>query len=119
MCTASAKAADERIAAEIWSKIMQFSRNSLSLRSDTMFGVCEALGQDFGISANWFRIAFAAGVIFNLEYALLAYAGIGALVLVSRLVFPGRVVAEADATPVVIQAETPAAVQTPVLAEAA
>ncbi len=86
-----------------------------------MFGVCEALGQDLGISANWFRIAFAAGVIFNLEYAVLAYVGIGALVLVSRLVYPGRAVAEA--TPNMIQDETPAAVkaqvQIPALAEAA
>lgn len=92
---------------------MQFSRNSLSLRSDTMFGVCEALGQDFGISANWFRVAFAAGVIFNLEYALLAYAGIGALVLVSRLVFPGRAVADAEAMPAEIRVETPVAVEAP------
>lgn len=102
---------------------MQISRNSLSLRSDTMFGVCEALGQDLGISANWFRIAFAAGVIFNLEYAVLAYVGIGALVLVSRLVYPSRAVAETEATPVVLQAEMPVAVpapaKAPVLAEAA
>jgi phage shock protein PspC (stress-responsive transcriptional regulator) len=102
---------------------MQFSRNSLSRRSDTMFGVCEALGQDLGISANWFRIAFAAGVIFNLEYAVLAYVGVGALVLVSRLVYPSRAVVEAEATPVMIQDETPVAIKapakTPVLAEAA
>jgi phage shock protein PspC (stress-responsive transcriptional regulator) len=86
-----------------------------------MFGVCEALGQDLGISANWFRIAFAAGVIFNLEYALLAYAGIGALVLVSRLVYPNRAVAETETTPVVIQSDAPApaSAKAPVFAEAA
>ena len=102
---------------------MQLSRNSLSLRSDTMFGVCEALGQDLGINANWFRVAFAAAVIFNLEYALLAYVGIGALVLVSRLVYPGRAVAETEATDVAIQADAPAVVQAPaesrILAKAA
>jgi phage shock protein C len=102
---------------------MQFSRNSLSLRSDTMFGVCEALGQDIGISANWFRVAFAAGVIFNLEYAVVAYIGVGALVLISRLVYPSRAAAETETAPVVIEADAPVAVQAPakvlVLAEAA
>ena len=104
---------------------MQFTRNSLSLRSDTMFGVCEALGQDFGISANWFRVGFAFAVIYNLEYAALAYAGIGALVLLSRLIYPGRAVAEADtaheeaheAVEAVVPARAP--VEAPVLAEAA
>lgn len=104
---------------------MQFTRNSLSLRSDTMFGVCEALGQDFGISANWFRVGFAFAVIYNLEYAAIAYAGVGALVLLSRLVYPGRAVAETDtdtdtaheAAEAVAPAKAP--VETPVLAEAA
>jgi phage shock protein C len=102
---------------------MQFTRNSLSLRSDTMFGVCEALGQDFGISANWFRVGFAFAVIYNLEYAAIAYAGVGALVLLSRLVYPGRAVAETDtdtaheAAEAIAPAKPP--VETPVLAEAA
>ncbi len=100
---------------------MQLTRNSLSLRSDTMFGVCEALGQDFGISANWFRISFAFAVIYNLEYAVLAYAAIGALVLLSRLVYPSRVVAEPDSVTAsetkTDKTETPVAVQVPVKAE--
>lgn len=101
---------------------MQFTRNSLSLRSDTMFGVCEALGQDFGISANWFRVAFAFAVIYNLEYAVLAYAAVGALVLLSRLVYPSRAVAEAETGHEVVTvapAATEAPVKAPVLAEAA
>lgn len=76
---------------------MQFIRNSLFARSDTIFGVCQALGQDFGISPNWFRVAFASAVVFNLEYAVIAYAAVGALVLVSRIVMPGRAVEEAPA----------------------
>jgi phage shock protein PspC (stress-responsive transcriptional regulator) len=78
----------ERIGPPIWSKSMQNIQSSLIARSDTLFGVCEALGEDFGISANWFRLAFAAGVIFNLEYAVAAYAGVGVLVAISRFVFP-------------------------------
>ena len=57
---------------------------------------------------------FAAAVIFNLEYALLAYVGIGAVVLVSRLVYPSRAVAETETTTAAIQANAPAAVQAPV-----
>ena len=100
---------------------MQFTRNSLSLRSDTMFGVCEALGQDFGISANWFRVGFAFAVIYNLEYAVLAYLGIGALVLVSRLVYPGRAVAEVETAHETVETVKPIEIpaKAPVLAEAA
>jgi len=86
---------------------MQFVRNSLFTRSTTLFGVCEALGQDFKVNPTWFRVAFAAAVIFNLEAAILAYAAVGALVLVSRLIYPNRAPAS-DAAPAV--AETTATV---------
>ncbi|MBO9582166.1 MAG: PspC domain-containing protein [Sphingobium sp.] len=98
---------------------MQFTRNSLSLRSDTMFGVCEALGQDFGVSANWFRVAFAFAVIYNLEYAVLAYAAVGALVLLSRLIYPSRAVAEAEPAHDAVETAAPVAAEAPLLAEAA
>jgi phage shock protein PspC (stress-responsive transcriptional regulator) len=76
-----------------------------------MFGVCEALGRTLGISPNWFRVAFAAAVIFNLEYAVAAYAAIGALVLIAHLVHPGRKVAAVDAVaaPAQIEASAPVA----------
>ena len=31
---------------------------NLLLRNDTILGVCEALGQDFGINPTWLRVAF-------------------------------------------------------------
>ncbi len=46
ICTAGSRQRTNGSAAEIWSKTMQISRNSLSFRSDTMFGIWEALGQD-------------------------------------------------------------------------
>lgn len=95
---------------------MQFFRNSLFTRSDTIFGICQALGQDFGISPNWFRVGFASGVIFNVELAIATYFAVGALVLASRLVFRDRRVAQAEApvvTPVDVKAET--AVVTPIV----
>jgi len=102
---------------------MQDVRTSLPFRSDTMFGICEALGQDFGINANWFRVVFATGVVFNLEYALAAYFGVGLLVLASRLIFRTRAAidpAVVMGVPTVIEAPVAKPVaERPVLAEAA
>ncbi|HZV57133.1 MAG TPA: PspC domain-containing protein [Sphingobium sp.] len=72
---------------------MQFFRNSLLARSDTMFGICQALGEDLGISPTWFRVGVAALVIFNIKAAIAIYAGLGLLVLVSRLLYPNRAAA--------------------------
>lgn len=97
--------------------------SSLFSRSDTMFGVCQGLGEDFGFNPNWLRVAFALMVVFNVGLALTAYAAAGVLVLVSRLVYPDRrkaaapveqavepVVATQDVAPVAAE-PVPASVQ--------
>lgn len=63
-------------------------------RSDTLLGVCEALGQDLGFNAQWLRIALAVGVFWNLEVMAAAYLGLGVAVWVARWLTPARVVAE-------------------------
>jgi phage shock protein C len=63
---------------------------SLFARHDTFFGVCEALGQDFGFNANWLRLAVAVGLLVAPIIATAAYLGLGLVVLVSRLLFPSR-----------------------------
>lgn len=63
---------------------------NLILRDDTFLGVCQAIGQDFGFSPNWLRIMFGAGVLFSLEYTVIAYLALGVLVLAARLLFPDR-----------------------------
>jgi phage shock protein PspC (stress-responsive transcriptional regulator) len=93
-----------------WSKSMQKYEPSLFARPDTMFGVCQALGEDFGVSPTWFRIGFASAVIFNVEMALAAYVAVGLIVALVRLIHrsPRKLLAVA---PVVEVAEaTPAAV---------
>ncbi len=65
---------------------MQKYEPSLFARPDTMFGVCQALGEDFGVSPTWFRIGFASAVIFNIEMAIAAYVGVGLLVALVRLI---------------------------------
>lgn len=58
----------------------------LIARSDTFLGVCEGLGEDLGISGNWFRIAFALALFWSPLGAIAAYFAAGALVLLTRLI---------------------------------
>jgi phage shock protein PspC (stress-responsive transcriptional regulator) len=64
---------------------------ALPMRSHTILGVCEALGEDFGISPAWLRIPLAASVLYSPLGAIAAYLILGVVVLGSRLVFPRRV----------------------------
>jgi len=61
---------------------------SILTREDTMFGVCFALGQDFGFNPTYLRILFALGLFWSLPGALVAYAGFGLLVALSRWIAP-------------------------------
>ena len=58
---------------------------SLPARDDTFFGVCQAIGDDFGFHANWLRVGFALALFFSPLGAVAAYAGLGLLVAASRL----------------------------------
>lgn len=68
--------------------MMQSEKGNLFTRDDTFFGVCEGLGEDLRIPSNLFRLAFAFGFFFSPATVLMVYFGVGALVLVSRVVFP-------------------------------
>lgn len=67
---------------------MQYAQPSLIAREDTFFGVCAGLGEDFGFSPTYLRLAFAALLFFNPLAGLGAYAAAGAVVLLSRLIAP-------------------------------
>jgi len=69
---------------------MQRSRPSLFARHDTFLGVCEAIGQDFRIHANYLRLAFAVGLLLSPMVALACYIGLGVIVVASRLIAPSR-----------------------------
>lgn len=62
----------------------------LPLRSYTLLGVCEAIGEDFGFNANYLRVPLGAIVVFNIWAAIGAYMLLGIVVLASRLLFPSR-----------------------------
>jgi phage shock protein C len=61
---------------------------ALPWRSDTMLGVCEALGQDFGFNANYLRIALASLVLWDLYAAIGIYLALGVVVAVARWLAP-------------------------------
>ncbi len=111
MCNVVVKAAADGSATEFLEQDNAVHSNSLFSRSDTIFGVCQALGEDLRISPTWFRVAFAVAVIFNLEYAAIAYFSVGALVLLSRLIVRSPAAAEpavVETAPVAIAVAEPA-----------
>ncbi|MFL6728247.1 MAG: PspC domain-containing protein [Sphingomicrobium sp.] len=66
----------------------QVNQVALPLRSHTILGVCEALGEDFGFNPVLLRIPLAAMVIWSPAIAIGSYFGLGLVVLASRLLFP-------------------------------
>jgi len=66
----------------------QVNQVALPLRSHTILGVCEAIGEDFGFNPIFLRIPLAASVIWHPMIAVAIYLGLGAVVLASRLLFP-------------------------------
>ena len=85
---------------------------SLIARDDTFFGVCHALGEDFGFHPNLLRVAFGVPIIFFPMQVLTIYFGLGAVVLVSRILAP-RPRRKAAAQPAGPQAEAPVVAQVP------
>ncbi|HET9335445.1 MAG TPA: PspC domain-containing protein [Sphingomicrobium sp.] len=66
----------------------------LPLRHDTILGVCEAIGQDFGFNPTWLRLAFIAPIFFAPYAAVGAYLGLGVIVAATRLLFKDKPASE-------------------------
>jgi len=66
----------------------QENQIALPLRAHTILGVCEAIGEDFGINPLFLRVPLAASVLYSPLWAMVAYLGLGLVVLASRLLFP-------------------------------
>jgi phage shock protein PspC (stress-responsive transcriptional regulator) len=66
----------------------QETQVALPLRSHTILGVCEAIGEDFGFNPIFLRVPFAASVLWSPTLAIAAYFALGAVVFASRLLFP-------------------------------
>ena len=92
---------------------VQDTRPALPLRHDTILGVCEAIGEDLGFNPNWLRLAFAASFYFNPAMVVGTYLALGAVVAVTRWLYPKPQAAAPQleavaAAPVVQHAEQPA-----------
>ena len=66
----------------------QENQVALPLRSHTILGVCEAIGEDFGFNPTFLRIPLAASVLYSPIWAIGGYFALGLVVLASRLIFP-------------------------------
>ena len=69
---------------------MQVSQENVFMRDDTFFGVCQAIGEDFGFNPNWLRLALGVSLLLSPTAVVATYFGAGVLVLASRLIVPVR-----------------------------
>ncbi len=75
----------------------QINTVTLPMRSHTILGACEAIGEDFGFNPVLLRVPFSAIVLYSPLVAVGAYLVLAAVVLGSRLLFPApRQVAEVE-----------------------
>ena len=72
---------------------------ALPLRSHTILGVCEGIGEDFGFNPLLLRVPLATIVLFSPMLAIGAYLALGLGVLAARLIFPAPKAIAADAAP--------------------
>ncbi|MGV1683940.1 PspC domain-containing protein [Sphingopyxis sp. NJF-3] len=84
---------------------MDSETTNLFRRRDTFFGICEAVGQDFGFNPLWLRLAFVAPLFFFPAQTFAAYFLLGGVVLASRLIHPRKAVEPASAR---VEADSPA-----------
>ena len=66
----------------------QVNQVALPLRSHTILGACEAIGEDFGFNPTYLRVPFAAIVLYSPLIAIGAYLALSVIVLASRLLAP-------------------------------
>ena len=83
---------------------MTANRN-LFLRNDTMLGVCQGLGEEFGFNPTWLRLALAFGVLWNPPAVVAIYLALGASLAAGRWFFPARSAAPSASAPAVPAAE--------------
>ncbi|KTE07088.1 PspC domain-containing protein [Sphingopyxis sp. H115] len=98
---------------------MENETTNLFRRRDTFFGICEAVGQDFGFNPLWLRLAFIAPLFFFPVQTFMAYFALGLVVLASRLIFPAKSAAPAQPALNAVEAEAPKAEKAEELALAA
>ena len=67
---------------------MQDYQPTVLARPDTLLGVCQAIGEDFGFNPNFLRVAFALPLFLQPVAVIATYLGLGVVVAASRFAFP-------------------------------
>lgn len=91
---------------------MALPTSNLFNRDDTLFGICEALSQDFGFNPLWLRLAFLPFLFVAPAQTIGAYFLLGLAVWASRTIFPTTV----EAAPAPAEEATPATRDIPLAA---
>jgi phage shock protein PspC (stress-responsive transcriptional regulator) len=66
----------------------QETRPNLFFRHDTILGVCEGIGEEFGFNPNFLRVPLAAGVLWNPFAVVGIYLALGAAFALARWIYP-------------------------------
>jgi phage shock protein C len=67
---------------------MQGAQPNLFFRDDTILGVCEALGEDFGFNPFILRVVLASSLLWNPAIVVGGYLAAGVVVAISRWLAP-------------------------------
>ena len=67
---------------------MQTSQPSVFARDHTIFGVCEALGEDFGFNPMFLRVPLAVLLLLNPVAVIGTYLAAGVVVFLTRWISP-------------------------------
>lgn len=68
--------------------VVRDEQQNLFLRNDTIFGICEAIGEDFGFNANYLRVVLCSLLYLNPVAVIGGYFALGAAVALSRWLYP-------------------------------
>ncbi len=99
---------------------MQTPQPSVFTSDRTLFGVCEALGEDLGFNPIFLRLPLGICLMLNPVAVIAVYAGLGLLVAFTRFVAPNpKPAAAAEADPRPVAASAPEARAEPDMALAA
>jgi phage shock protein C len=79
---------------------MQSKFSAPIARDDTLLGVCQSLGEDFGFNPNWLRVALGAAVLWNPVAVITLYAALAVLLAAARWALPDpRAATQVEAEP--------------------
>ncbi|SNS26564.1 phage shock protein C (PspC) family protein [Sphingomonas laterariae] len=61
---------------------------SVPARKESLFGVCAALGEDFGFNPLYLRIGLGVLMLWNPVAVVAGYFAVGVVALLTRIIFP-------------------------------